>query len=370
MSRLEELKTATTRHDVADILGFKPKALAYILFHKKSSNYKQFEIPKRKGGNRLISAPNPELKKLQKRLSKLLQDCIDEINKSRNIKSAISHGFRRKHSIITNAYVHRKQRYVFNTDLENFFGMINFGRVRGFFISNQNFTLNPDVATVLAQIACHENALPQGSPCSPVISNLIGHILDIRLAALANQVGCFYSRYADDLTFSTSKRNFPAEVAIQFGEESNQWQVGGKLMRIVEKIGFKINSAKTRMQYMDSRQDVTGLVVNSKVNTRAEYRHASRAMVHRLLNTGVFQLKEYNLDESGNLIVTEVDGTIEQLNGILSFIDSVNLINKRKIIENSGKAKKAKLSKSLNCNEHVYRHFLFSRIFMCPKNLW
>jgi RNA-directed DNA polymerase len=121
-------------------------------------------------------------------------------------------------------------------------------------------------------------------------------------------------------------------VAIQSGEEPNQWQVGGKLKRIVEKAGFKINDAKTRMQYMDSRQDVTGLVVNSKANTRVEYRRASRAMVHRLLNTGGFQLKEYNLDESGNLIVTEVDGTIEQLNGILSFIDSVNLINKRKKI--------------------------------------
>jgi len=363
MSLLEELKAATSRHDFANILGFKPRALAYILFHKKSPNYKQFEIPKRKGGYRLISAPYPELKNLQKRLSGLLQDCIDEINKSRKIESAISHGFRRKYTIITNASIHRKKRYVFNIDLENFFGMINFGRVRGFFISNQNFKLNSDVATVLAQIACHENALPQGSPCSPVISNLIGHILDIRLAALSNQVGCFYSRYADDLTFSTNKRSFPAEIAIHSGEETHQWQVGGRLKRTVEKQGFRINNAKTRMQYMSSRQEVTGLVVNSKVNTRAEYCHTTRAMVHRLLITGSFQRKEYNHDENGNLVETEISGTVEQLNGMLSFIDSVNIANINKEMEVSGKVKGSKPSENLNCKEKTYRHFLFFKYF-------
>lgn len=100
---------------------------------------------------------------------------------------------------------------------------------------------------------------------------------------------------------------------------------------------------------------------------RAEYRRTTRAMVHRLLNTGSFQLKEYNLDESGNLIVSEVDGTIEQLNGMLSFIDSVNLSNKRIVIGASSKAKGSKLSERLNCNGQVYRHFLFLKIILYPK---
>jgi len=331
MARLEKLKAATTLHDVAHILGFKPKSLAYILYKKPSAaRYKHFEIPKRTGGKRSISAPYPDLMNLQKRLSKLLQDCICEINVARKIESALSHGFRRKYSIITNAAIHRNKRYVFNIDLENFFGTINFGRVRGFFITNRNFELNPAVATVLAQIACHENALPQGSPCSPVISNLIGHLLDIRLAALSNQVGCSYSRYADDLTFSTNKRNFPTKVAKLAGEETHQWQAGKNLERIIEKAGFTINNAKTRMQYMNSRQDVTGLVVNSKVNTRAEYRRTARAMVHRLLNTGSFQRKQISHDDKGDLVETEVNGTLEQLNGMLGFIDSVSVSNKRK----------------------------------------
>lgn len=364
MSQLEKLKAATTRHDLAHILGFKPKSLAYILYKKPTTEkYTHFEIPKRTGGKRSISAPYPELMTLQKRLSVLLQNCIREINVARKIESALSHGFRRKYSIITNATVHRNKRYVFNIDLENYFGTINFGRVRGFFITNRNFELNPVVATVLAQIACHENALPQGSPCSPVISNLIGHLLDIRLAALSNQVGCSYSRYADDLTFSTNKRNFPIKVAKLVGEDNHTWEVGKGLAQLVEKAGFRINKAKTRMQYMDSRQDVTGLVVNSKVNTRAEYRRTARAMVHRLLNTGSFQRKQLSHDDKGNLLTTEIPGTLGQLNGILSFIDSVNVFNKRKDMKQSDKENDLKQSEDPDCNEKVYRNFLFFKNF-------
>ena len=370
MSQLQELKTATSLHDVALILGFKPKSLAYILYKKPTAGkYAKFEIPKRNGGKRFINAPYPRLKKLQKRLSNLLQDCVQEINEARKIIFALSHGFRREYSIITNADVHKKRRYVFNLDLEDFFGTINFGRVRGFFIANRNFELAPTVATILAQIACHENALPQGSPCSPVISNLIGHLLDIRLVDLASKVGCSYSRYADDITFSTNKRKFPVEVARFDKVGIHQWTVGKKLERIIEKSGFKINNAKTRMQYLNSRQDVTGLVTNVKVNTRAEYRHNVRAMVHRLLNTGNFQVKRIIHDKKGNPIESKEEGTLEQLNGMLSFIDSVSAFNKKKITTQSSTKKKSKEITDLNSNEEVYRQFLFFRKFYatpCP----
>ena len=99
--------------------------------------------------------------------------------------------------------MHVGSKYVLNIDLQDFFDSFNFGRVRGFFIKNRNFQLNPDVATVIAQIACYDNKLPQGSPCSPVITNLISHSLDIRLASLAKKYKCTYTRYADDITFST-----------------------------------------------------------------------------------------------------------------------------------------------------------------------
>jgi retron-type reverse transcriptase len=107
--------------------------------------------------------------------------------------------------INTNTIVHLNQKNVPNIDLSNFFDSFNVGRVRGFFIKNRNFELHPDIATVIAQIACLDNKLPQGSPCSPVITNLITHSLDIRLASLAKKYSCSYSRYADDITISTRK---------------------------------------------------------------------------------------------------------------------------------------------------------------------
>ena len=103
-------------------------------------------------------------------------------------KDQLAHGFKRGRSIVTNATKHKRRRFVFNIDIKNFFGTINFGRVRGFFIKNADFALHPSVATIVAQIACHENALPQGSPCSPVISNLIGSVLDIHLCKLTTFV--------------------------------------------------------------------------------------------------------------------------------------------------------------------------------------
>lgn len=371
MSKLEKLKAASSLHDVAHILGFKPKSLAYILYKKSvTEKYKNFEIPKRSGGKRLISVPHPELMNLQRRLSELLQSCISEINETRKIQSALSHGFRPKYSIITNATIHRNKRFVFNIDLENFFGTINFGRVRGFFITNRNFGLKPSVATVLAQIACHENALPQGSPCSPVISNLIGHLLDIRLAALAYDTGCSYSRYADDMTFSTNKKMFPDKVAHPVLGEAHQWEVGKALEKIIYKAGFTINHAKTRMQYKDSRQDVTGLVVNTKVNTRAEYRHLARAMVHRLLTTGAFQRKAIVCDDSGKFVELSSDGTLEQLNGILSFIDAISIFNAKKDMKKSEREKPLNPPDNPDSNFKVYKQFLLFKNFVSsPKPL-
>jgi RNA-directed DNA polymerase len=182
MSRLANLKSAASLTDVANLLHLKPAGLSYILYKlPPTAKYRAFEIPKRKGGTRAIKAPTEKLKLVQEKLSILLQDCLDEINEATQKNDLTAHGFRRKRSIITNARQHRNRRYVFNIDLDNFFPSINFGRVRGYFIRDKNFELDKGVATVMAQIACHENALPQGSPCSPVISNLIAHVLDMHL---------------------------------------------------------------------------------------------------------------------------------------------------------------------------------------------
>src|ERR1700730_13384140 len=324
MSQLTVLKGASSLRHVASLLQFQPKALSYILYMKPlPTKYSSFDVPKRGGGVRKINAPSPELLLLQRHLSDLLQNCIEEINQGRKWKDQLAHGFKRHRSIITNAMKHQKRRYVFNIDLQDFFPTINFGRVRGFFIKDINFMLNPKVATILAQISCHENSLPQGAPCSPVISNLVGHILDIRLCKLASANGCTYSRYADDITFSTSKPEFPAGIAKRTSGEPHKWDEADNLLEAISSAGFIINPTKTRMQYRISRQVVTGLVVNKKVNIRTEYRRTVRAMAHRLFKIGSFQRMRMVPDAKGVVTPTMVDGTVAQLHGMLGHIDAV-----------------------------------------------
>jgi len=249
MSSLASLKSITSLRELAAVLQFKPAALSFILYKQaEASKYKVFEIPKRNGGKRTIKAPIDALKLLQSRLSKLLQNCVDEINKEKNRKDRIAHGFKRKRSIITNARQHRHRHYLLNLDIEDFFPSINFGRVRGFFMKDRNFQLEKSGATVIAQIACHANSLPQGSPCSPVISNLIAHPMDVALVALASAVGCTYSRYADDLSFSTNKKEFPPQIAAPSDTDAHRWLPGEELRRLIEHGGFKINESKTHMQ--------------------------------------------------------------------------------------------------------------------------
>jgi RNA-directed DNA polymerase len=191
MSSLKELQAATSLTQVASLLNVKLGMLSFLLYKKPKTNlYTKFEIPKRHGGIREILAPESNLKLIQHRLSDILQECQSEINAAHGhiedeSHQGIAHGFKRYHTIMTNGRAHVTRRYVFNVDLHDFFGSINFGRVRAFFLKNKNFKLHADAATVIAQIACHENKLPQGSPCSPVISNLVAHSLDILLVRLA-----------------------------------------------------------------------------------------------------------------------------------------------------------------------------------------
>lgn len=364
MSALAALKAARTLNDVARLLGYKPKHLAYLVrVMPPSVKYTQFTIPKRSGGHRTISAPRDELKQLQRRLAKRLQDCLEEIEANRGVKVRVSHGFMRGGSITSNASVHRRRRYVLNLDLSDFFGTINFGRVRGYFIKNRDFALAPDVATLLAQIACHNNALPQGSPCSPVISNLVGNILDMQLSKLARSAGCSYSRYADDLTFSTSKDPFPPEIALPTPGEPNVWELGAALAKEIARAGYEVNLLKTRMQYCQSRQTVTGLIVNKRLNTRVEYRRTARAMVYRLLKAGAFEIPTATRDADGRTVVINQPGTARRLEGVLSHILAVDEVASRYQAPKKKRSKNDKGEASLRPNERLLRDLIFYRHF-------
>jgi len=362
MSRLAALKAASSLSALADILGYKPKSVSYIVYKIPAAiKYTTFEIPKRTGGQRVIKAPTEKLKNLQRQLADLLQDCLAEIEKTRGLEDRTAHGFKRDRSIITNARQHRHRRWVFNIDLENFFPSINFGRVRGFLIKNRDFALHESVATAIAQIACHEHTLPQGSPCSPVISNLVAHVLDMRLVKLAGQLGCTYSRYADDLTFSTNKKAFPPEIAKPVGDEAPEahlWVPGDALADIVTRSGFTINPKKTRFMYRTSRQEVTGLTVNHKVGVRQRYRHDVRAMVHKLVTTGEFEVLGSAIKD-GKPVMEKRLGTRPELHGMLGFIDGVDVFN-------SKIARDRPSARAFSSREAVYRQFLLYTTFYAP----
>ncbi|MER9871682.1 retron Ec67 family RNA-directed DNA polymerase/endonuclease [Mesorhizobium sp. M0195] len=287
--KLELYRKAEDITDLAKILGLKPAHISYALYHLPlADRYEEFTVPKKTGGVRTIKAPHKTLKAIQKRLAKDLLEIEQVLEKSRVKKTncILAHGFKKKLSIMTNGENHRKRRYVFNVDLKDFFPTINFGRVRGFFLKHKDFELKPAVATVLAQIACHDNELPQGSPCSPVISNLIASVMDIRLNELAHRHNCTYTRYADDITFSTSEKIFAPAIGRRNVSSINLWEAGTSLAKVIKKAGFKVNPAKTRMQLDYSRQEVTGVVVNQKVNVPANYYAEAAAMCHHLFMDG------------------------------------------------------------------------------------
>src|SRR5688572_4833793 len=109
MSQLTALKNATRLADLAHLLSTSTKGLAYVLYKiPESSKYQEFEIPKKYGGLRKICAPVDSLRLLQRRLSDLLQNCLEEIEASGEKKSGAAHGFKRKRSIVTNAAAHRR----------------------------------------------------------------------------------------------------------------------------------------------------------------------------------------------------------------------------------------------------------------------
>jgi RNA-directed DNA polymerase len=195
-----------TKYDLANALGVEfDKHLVYYLYRlRTNARYRQFEINKRNGGKRIISAPATGLKTIQQRLSRLLYGVYQ-------IRPPV-HGYALGRGPSTNAEAHVRQRFVLNVDLEDFFGSINFGRVRGMFMAPP-YTRPPEVATLLAQICCHENKLPQGAPTSPIISNMICSRMDGELKRLSKEHGCFYTRYCDDLTFSTMARQCTAYIS-------------------------------------------------------------------------------------------------------------------------------------------------------------
>ena len=331
MKKICDIKT---RNELADFLRIPRQKFTQILYSIYPNNcYTTFEIPKKKGGTRSISAPNDELKEIQRHLADVLYEYKKTILDDNQIKNNVSYAFEKGKGIISNAEVHRNKRLVLNIDLKDFFDSFHFGRVCGYFEKNKYFMLPHEVAVILSQLSCYNGKLPQGAPTSPIITNLMCQILDVKIINLSKRYKLNYTRYADDLTFSTNDKHF-LEKQNEFIE---------KLEKFINHEGFEINKEKTRLQYNDSRQVVTGLVVNKKINICRDYYRETRAMANNLYNNGEFT-------------INGVAATLNQLEGRFSFIDQIEK-------HNNVQDKEKHSFYKLNGREKQFQKFLFYKYF-------
>lgn len=334
------------REDVANFLGIKSNYLSFILYKKGINNlYTSFEIPKKNGDNREINAPRDDLKQIQKQLSIKLNEIHKRYLEKNGIKQIISYGFEKEKGIIKNALVHKHKKYVLNMDISNFFPSFHFGRVQGYFYKSKEFNFSKEMSVVIAQLACYQGRLPQGAPSSPVISNLIFNIVDLRILELAKKYKLNYTRYVDDLSFSTNDKNFGV----------NYEEFICELTELLEKNKFYINKKKTRLVYQNSRQEVTGLTVNDRINANNKFIKDTRAMLNLLYKKNQF-------------FINNKIGDINQLEGRLSFINQLDRSNNI----SDYKIRKRKLNKNyisgLNAREKQYQYFLFYKYFFIHQN--
>lgn len=261
--------------DVARMLDISYTRLVYHIYEVSDSDkYKEFSIAKKSGGLRTISAPSTAIKIIQRKLSQVLYSVY--------VPKAPVHGFVPNRSIVTNANQHIRKRFVLNIDIEDFFGSIHFGRVRGIFMAPP-YRLSANVATVLAQICCFSDKLPQGAPTSPVVSNMVCARLDSQLRLLAKDLKCTFTRYADDITFSTTLSTFPKSLAYieRDAEDCPQKTIlGERLLSLIKDNGFAINWKKVRLQHSNHHQEVTGITVNQFPNVKRKFIREISMMLH------------------------------------------------------------------------------------------
>lgn len=220
------------------VSGVQKELLRKMLF-SDSYFYSVAQIPKKSGGIRELHIPSVELKYLQRWI---LDNILSRINVSN-----YAMGFCKNKSIVDNAKIHVGHTCILNIDIKDFFPSITFKMVFRIFVY---YGYTKELSFVFAKLCTYKDELPQGSPASPCISNIVSLRIDKRLSLIAEKYQACYSRYADDITFSG---NYGIKKLIKITS------------KVLEEEGFSLNQKKTRMQFSHQRQEVTGLIINDGV---------------------------------------------------------------------------------------------------------
>ena len=323
VEKLQEnhLPILETDKDLAALLQVEYATLRHLTYHRDVvtfDNYHRFDIPKKSGGMRHIAAPKTKLKAAQRQI-------LDQILEKIPV-SDMAHGFLKSKSVVTGAKVHQtRPDLLINMDLENFFPTITFERVRGLF---QSFGYSGYIASLLAMICTYcermpmeikgetkyiktsERILPQGSPASPMITNIICKRMDQRISGLCKKLGFIYTRYADDMSFS-------------YIGDTEQISIGGflhSIQKIIEEEGFSVKQEKTHILRRNNRQYVTGIVINNEeIGVPRKWVKVLRASIHNA----------EQLQKSGQKLSKE---TRMEIKGKIAWLRSVNATRYQKII--------------------------------------
>lgn len=273
------------------LLQIKKKDQEKFFGKKRQQSYKTFVIPKKTGGVRNIEAPDEELKKIQRWIK---DNILDKFEVSPHAK-----GFVKNKSIYDNAVLHTNKKLVINLDLKDFFPSITYSDI---FKTFKYIGYTTEVSHLLTQLCTNgNNVLPQGSPASPNLSNLVCLKLDKRLSKLAQTNNFTYTRYADDITISGDRK-------IKFNLNI--------ILKIIEEEKFNINTKKTRLQYSNQRQEVTGLIVNKKVSITKALR--------KELESAIYYCKRYGVVSHMQRIDCNKSFYKEHLYGIAYFVKMIN----------------------------------------------
>ncbi|MFP3393264.1 retron St85 family RNA-directed DNA polymerase [Brevibacillus sp. SIMBA_040] len=246
---------------LALVMGVRDKYLAK-LFMFPEKFYKQARIPKKKKGEyREISIPYQTLKHLQRWI---LENILYRLKVSDSSK-----GFVPNLSIVENANKHLQKECVINIDIKDFFPSIQFNEIFNIFYY---YGYTKEISFILARLCTYEGRLPQGSPASPYLSNLVNIKLDRRFENFCKKIGADYTRYADDITISGPK--YISKYIHQLKE-------------IITDEGYNLNEEKTRILFKHQRQEVTGLIVNEVLGVPIKMKKYLRQQIHYCKKFGV-----------------------------------------------------------------------------------
>jgi len=245
--------------------------MSYLLglAHSASHHYKTYSIPKRSGGLRMIHHPSRQLKAVQRWL---LANLLESLPVHR---AAVAYRPRLA-GTLAGAKLHAPRRYLLRMDLEEFFPSIVEADIRSYIGANRARFKDWDEEDLVAFCAfvCRHGRLTIGAPTSPSLSNIVTYELDEQLASIANRLDFLYSRYADDLMFSSNTR----------GElRSMEAEVARVCASIPYPKGLRVNLAKTRHSSRRRTRRVTGLILGSdgRVHVGRKTKRRIRAQVHR-----------------------------------------------------------------------------------------